>query len=91
METVLKLKVSTGKREFGIGFDEKSGLLAVSCTQVPEKGKANKEILKELKKFFKADVEIVSGIKSKEKVVRIFTDPLRARSLLDAKQNTSYF
>ena len=85
METILKLKVSTGKRKFGIiGFDE-TGLLAISCTQVPEKGKANKEILKELKKFFKADIEIVSGIKSKEKVVRIFKDPSQVKTLLDAK------
>jgi len=38
METILRLKVSTGKREFGIiGFNE-NGLLAIDCTQVPEKG-----------------------------------------------------
>ena len=52
---------------------------------------ANKEILKELKKFFKAEIEIVSGNKSKEKVVRISKDPSQVKSLIDEKCDTNYF
>jgi len=52
---------------------------------------ANKEILKELKKFFKAEIEIVSGNKSKEKVVRISKDPSQVKTLIDENKNTNYF
>ena len=41
--------------------------IVVYATEVPEKGKVNKEIIKELSKRFRAKVELVSGATSKQK------------------------
>ena len=43
------------------------GEIIVFCTEEPVKGKVNKEVLKELSKFFHAEIEIVSGLTSKQK------------------------
>ena len=45
--------------------------IIVSCTEEPEKGKANKEIIKELTKRFHTKVELVSGATSKQKYLLI--------------------
>lgn len=40
----------------------------------PEKGKANKEIIKNLVKYFKkdiSDIKIISGLKSRKKIIEI--------------------
>lgn len=63
--------IRTGKNKFGLSFDKENDLLFIEVTERPDKGKANKEIIKELKKFFRTDIELVSGLKSKEKVIRI--------------------
>lgn len=71
METLLRAKIHTGKKEFSTAFDKEKDLLIVKATEKPEKGKANKEIVKELKKKFKADIKIVSGKLSREKIIKI--------------------
>ena len=72
--TRLKLKVSTKKPIFKIKLDKKKETLLVEIKSIPEKGKANKEIVKELKKYFKKEIKIVSGLKNKEKIVEIDLD-----------------
>jgi len=37
----------------------------------PEKGLANKAVLKALERFFEADAEMVSGFKSRQKIIKI--------------------
>ena len=69
--TKLKLKVSTGKPTFKVELDGE--LLLVEIKSTPEKGKANKEIIKELKKFFKSDIKMLSGFKSKEKIIEFYS------------------
>ena len=71
METIIDAKVLTGKRKLGLKFDKDKKLLIVEATEKPRDNKANQEIAKELKKFFKADTEIVSGLKSREKKIKI--------------------
>jgi uncharacterized protein len=71
MNKRLKLKVSTGKPQFKLSFNEDEDLLLVEIKSSPEKGKANKEIIKELRKYFKKEIKIVSGFKSKEKIIEI--------------------
>ena len=71
METVLKAKIFTGKKEFSIAFDKEKELLLVRTTEIPDKGKANKEIVKKLQKMFLANAVIVSGLHSREKIIRI--------------------
>tara|TARA_Y100000310_G_C20556272_1_gene750674 strand:- start:867 stop:1103 length:237 start_codon:yes stop_codon:yes gene_type:complete len=50
---------------------EKDGQLRLYLKSVPEKGKANKEIIKFFKKKYNLKVEIKSGEKSREKVLKI--------------------
>lgn len=69
MKTKLKLKVSTGKPKFKIRL--KKELLLVEIKNNPERGKANKEILKELKKIFNTNVKLLTGLKNKEKIIEI--------------------
>ena len=72
--TRLKLKVSTKKPIFKVKLDEIEETLLVEIKSIPQKGKANKEIVKELKKYFKKEIKIISGLKSKEKIVEIDLD-----------------
>jgi len=69
MITILHLKVSTGKKQFRLNWKE--NVLHVEIKSNPDKGKANKEIVKKLKKFFGSEIKIISGFKSKEKIVEI--------------------
>jgi len=71
MITILHLKVSTRKKQFQLNWKSEENVLYVETKNNPEKGQANKEIVKELKKFFKSEIRIVSGFKSKEKIVEI--------------------
>jgi uncharacterized protein len=41
--------------------------VVVRCTEEPVKGKVNKELLKALSKFFRTNVELVSGATSRQK------------------------
>ena len=45
---------------------EEDGLVAL-CSEVPEKGKVNKELLKQLSKIFGHKVKLVSGFTSRQK------------------------
>ncbi|MBT4870816.1 MAG: DUF167 domain-containing protein [Candidatus Diapherotrites archaeon] len=71
MITILHLKVLTGKKQFQLNWKKEENVLCVETKSNPEKGKANKEIVRELKKFFEKETKIVSGFKSKEKIVEI--------------------
>ena len=51
--------------------DEARNALRGSIKAPPDKGKANKEVIKFFSKLLKKKVEIVSGLKSKEKMLRI--------------------
>lgn len=71
-KTLLNVKVSPRKSCFGFeSVDEWAKALNVKTTNSPKKGKANKELVKELKKFFNAEVKIVKGEKSRNKTVLI--------------------
>jgi uncharacterized protein (TIGR00251 family) len=54
-----------------IGWDNSRKALKVAVKAVPEKGKANKEIVKFLGKLLKKRVVIVSGLKSREKILKV--------------------
>jgi len=62
---LLSIFVKPNSSTFSIQLDG-DGIL-VHSTEEPEKGKVNKEILKELTRLFQARVELVSGATSKEK------------------------
>jgi len=52
------------------GSNVEEGLI-VKVHAAPEKGKANERVVEILKDYFKADVRIISGEKSRKKVVEI--------------------
>lgn len=53
-----------------IGERVEDGLI-VKVRAPPEKNKANERVIKVLKNYFKADVRIISGEKSRKKIVEI--------------------
>lgn len=67
---MLKIRVKTGApRTEILGLE--GDILRISVKARPEKGKANAEIIKFFKKKFKKDVEIVKGLKSRDKLIKI--------------------
>ena len=69
----IKVKASAVKSEF-CGMLPESGIIKVNIAAVPEKGKANRELIKLLAGEFKVDkdkIKIVSGKSSKLKLVKI--------------------
>ena len=64
------IEVSPNSNKFQIsGFNEGRNRFEISIKQVPQKGKANKEIVKELSKIFNCDVSISKGEKSSQKTI----------------------
>ena len=58
---ILEAYVKPKSRQFSIEF--KDNEIVIRCTEPPVKGKANKEIEKELSKLFKTKARIISGHK----------------------------
>ncbi len=63
--TIIEVFVKPNQPKFNVKLDGDE--IIVFCTEEPVKGKVNKELLKELSKFFHAEVEMVSGFTSKQK------------------------
>ena len=66
---LLSIFVKPNSPKFKIELD--GGEIVVYATEEPEKGKVNKEIIKESTRLFHAKVELVSGATSKEKKLLI--------------------
>lgn len=62
---VVEVFVKPNQPKFAVKLDGDEIILL--CTNEPVKGKVNKEIIKELSKLFHAEVEIISGLTSKQK------------------------
>ena len=84
VETILSLKVSAGKKEFSLRWDGEKKVLFIKTKENALKGKANREILKETKKFFGTETKIVSGNKSKNKKLKIMAPKEEAMKKLKA-------
>ena len=67
---LLKIKVIPNSKKTELL--EKEGQLRLYLKAVPEKGKANQELIKFFKKGFGLKVEIVKGEKSREKVLKVY-------------------
>ena len=63
--TIIEVFVKPNQPKFNVKLDGDE--IIVSCTQEPVRGKVNKELIKELSKLFHAEVELVSGLTSKQK------------------------
>jgi uncharacterized protein len=67
--TIITFFVKPNQPQFKITQDGNE--IVVYATEEPEKGKVNKEILKQFTKLFHAKAEFVSGFTSKQKQVLI--------------------
>ncbi len=63
--TLIEVFVKPNQPRFSVKLE--GNAVTVFCTEEPVKGKVNKELIKELSKLFHADVEIVSGLTSRQK------------------------
>ncbi len=70
MEIKLKVIPNSSKSE----VKEENGILKVRLTSPPVEGKANKELIEVLAKYFKvkkSQIEILRGAKNREKTIQI--------------------
>jgi uncharacterized protein (TIGR00251 family) len=67
--TIIKIFVKFNACKFKIELDGDE--LIVCSTEEPIKGKVNREILKQISKLFESEVEIISGLTSKQKMLLI--------------------
>jgi hypothetical protein len=65
------IKVTVKPKANNFKIEQEENNLLVHCRSLPEKGKVNKELMKELSKLFGHEVFIVSGLTSKEKIILI--------------------
>ena len=63
----VKVKTNAGKSE----VNKKEGDFVVYLKSSPENNKANLELVKLMKKFFKKDVKIVKGFKNRNKILEV--------------------
>ena len=66
---LISIFVKPNSSKFKIGIDGNE--IIIYATEEPEKGKVNKEIIKELSKLLHAPVELASGFTSKQKQLLI--------------------
>jgi uncharacterized protein (TIGR00251 family) len=66
---LMEVRVRPNARRFALS--RKDGQLVLEVTSPPQEGKANMEIVKGLRRLFGKDVEIVSGLKSKSKMILV--------------------
>ena len=79
---VLDVHVKPNSKEFQIKTEEDE--LVVFCRETPVKGRVNRELIKELSRFFKRRVEILSGFSSRQKKILIRDiDAKEVKQILD--------
>jgi len=66
----LEIKVKPGTKTNSIKENE-NGSLVITMKQKPVDNKANLELKKMLKKKYNWDVEILKGLKSKNKIIKV--------------------
>lgn len=74
MALIISVKVvpSSGKYEWVV---DKNGALKCYLKSAPEKGAANKELVKNLSKLLKVpqlDIEVIAGLTDRNKIVKIY-------------------
>ncbi len=66
----MDIEVSPNSKKFEISdFNDWRNRIEIRIKQVPQKGKANKEICKEMSKIFNCEVAIFKGEKSSQKTL----------------------
>lgn len=68
-ENQIKAIIKPNSRKNKIDRVDSKGVYHISIKAPPEKNKANKELLKFLRKTFRKPVRIISGLKTRRKVL----------------------
>lgn len=66
---LINVKVKTNKKENKISLQDNVYLVELKAKA--EKGKANMELIKVLSEYLKSNVQIVSGFKNRNKIVKV--------------------
>jgi len=70
---LVDIEVSPKSRKFGVvGYNPWRKRIEIKARSIPKRGKTNKEIIEELSKLTKSHVEIISGLKSRYKILKIY-------------------
>ena len=69
-ELIIQVKVKPNSPKFKI--EKKNGDIIIYCKSLPEDNKANREIIKELKKLTNQEVKIIKGLTLKKKSIVIY-------------------
>ncbi|MCK9152013.1 DUF167 family protein [Methanobacterium alcaliphilum] len=70
---LVNIDVTPNASKFAIsGYNSWRERIEIRITALPQKGKANKEIIKEISKLTGKEVELVSGQKSHQKTLKIY-------------------
>ena len=67
--TIIEVFVKPNQPKFSVKVDGDD--IIVFCTEEPVKGKVNKELIKELSKLFHAEIKIISGLTSRQKLLLV--------------------
>ncbi len=67
------IEVSPNSKTFEIiGYNKWREKIEIRIKSVPQKGKANKELINEFSKLTGSQVEIISGLKSQHKTIKVY-------------------
>ena len=77
---ILEVSVKPRSREFKVALEADE--IVIRSTQEPVEGKVNKELIKELSRLFRKQVELVSGFASKDK--KLFVKGARKSEIEDS-------
>ncbi len=70
---LVDVEVSPKSKKFEIiGYNQWRKKIEIRIKSVPQKGKANKEIINEFSSLTGSQVEIISGLKSQHKTLKIY-------------------
>jgi len=70
MKIEVIVKPNSSKNEI-VYYDKENNILKINIKEKAEKGKANKELINFLKKYFKKNIEIVKGTNTKKKIIKL--------------------
>jgi hypothetical protein len=81
--TLMEVNVSAGSKESGIcGYNEWRKAIELKVKSPAREGKANREIIKEMEKLFGTRVELIRGVKSSNKTLKIYEEYVKVVEVL---------
>jgi hypothetical protein len=85
--TIIEVNVipSAKKTQIPSGYNEWRKAIEIRIKSQAKEGKANREIIKEMKRIFQSEVEIIKGERSNQKTLRVLRDYESVIKILEEK------